>query len=112
MSPILALILFLAIATALPPINYRDIEVVSQEDRRDHLGQFAYRYLFEDGTEITEQGALKRTPDGKDNVLVKKGSYRYMSPEGQEVRVDYIADETGYHAISSSIPQPVQATVR
>lgn len=35
-----------------------------------------------------------------------KGSYQYISPEGQEISVVYTADDTGFHPESDSIPTP------
>lgn len=34
------------------------------------------------------------------------GHYEYISPEGEHIRVDYAADEHGYHPVSDVLPTP------
>ncbi|XP_075167447.1 larval cuticle protein 2-like [Haematobia irritans] len=34
------------------------------------------------------------------------GSYEYITPEGEHVKVDYIADEHGYHPEGAVLPTP------
>jgi hypothetical protein len=45
-----------------------------------------------------------RHKNGKD-ILVKKGYYRFVSPEGLPFRVDYQADENGFRAIGKHLPK-------
>lgn len=54
-------------------------------------------YTTFEGTERQDAGSLVPTADG-DQVLVLRGSYSFTTPEGLRFRVDYTADETGYHA--------------
>uniref|UniRef100_A0A1I8NW26 Uncharacterized protein n=1 Tax=Stomoxys calcitrans TaxID=35570 RepID=A0A1I8NW26_STOCA len=34
------------------------------------------------------------------------GSYEYLTPEGEHIKVDYVADENGYHPESAVLPTP------
>ncbi|XP_005186333.1 larval cuticle protein 2-like [Musca domestica] len=34
------------------------------------------------------------------------GSYEYVSPEGEHIKVTYVADENGYHPESDILPTP------
>ncbi|XP_013110552.1 larval cuticle protein 2-like [Stomoxys calcitrans] len=34
------------------------------------------------------------------------GSYEYVSPEGEHIKVSYVADENGYHPESAVLPTP------
>merc|ERR1711872_21093 len=34
-----------------------------------------------------------------------RGSYSFITPEGEQVNVQYVADETGFHATGSHVPQ-------
>nr|CAD7199171.1 unnamed protein product [Timema douglasi] len=61
-------------------------------------------YLSGDGTTLNEQGALKPTADGTDNVLVKQGSFSYTSPEGIPISLTYVADELGFRPEGSHLP--------
>ncbi|XP_049767909.1 endocuticle structural glycoprotein ABD-4-like [Schistocerca cancellata] len=102
-----ALILFAVVASALPrPDELRPgvVPVLERAEVRDATGQFSLSYLSGDGTHVSEQGALKPTPDGKDFVLVKQGEYQFTSPEGRTIMVKYTADEHGFHPISDAIP--------
>ncbi|XP_014259553.1 larval cuticle protein LCP-17-like [Cimex lectularius] len=71
---------------------------------RDEYGQYFLTYEAGDGTVISEQGVLKPTPDGTDNVLVKQGSYKFTSPEGVPVHLRYTADEYGFHPHGNVLP--------
>ncbi|CAG2058720.1 unnamed protein product [Timema podura] len=65
--------------------------------------------LFSDqnGTTVSEQGRLTLTNEGWESVIVKEGSYSYVSPEGIPVSVSYIADEKGFRATGSHLPNVV-----
>ncbi|XP_047098528.1 endocuticle structural glycoprotein ABD-4-like [Schistocerca piceifrons] len=102
-----ALILFAVAASALPRPDELEpgvVPVLERAEVRDATGQFSLSYLSGDGTHVSEQGALKPTPDGKDFVLVKRGEYQFTAPEGKTINVKYTADEHGFHPISDAIP--------
>lgn len=40
------------------------------------------------------------------NAQVQQGSYTYTSPEGTIITVNYVADETGFHATGDHLPTP------
>merc|ERR1719444_620941 len=44
---------------------------------------------------------------GDDNVMVMRGSYEYIGTDNELYRVDWYADETGFHPTASHIPLPV-----
>merc|ERR1712098_509938 len=43
-----------------------------------------------------------------ENVSVMKGSYDYVGPDGVTYKVDWYADETGFHPTLDHLPQPVE----
>ncbi|XP_039291819.1 larval cuticle protein 65Ag1-like [Nilaparvata lugens] len=106
----LAVVLVVA-AQAAPQLQVRPpVPVIARSEVQDEAGQFSLTYTTADGTQVTKQGVLKPNADGTDNVLVEYGSYRYTSPEGQIVQVEYTADADGFHPKSPSIPiAPVAA---
>lgn len=81
--------------------------VLQRTEIRDEAGQYALSYLTGDGIAVAEQGALKRTLDGTDNVLVKQGSYAYRGTDGRKYEVRYIADENGFQPVGDHLPVDV-----
>ena len=61
-------------------------------------------FANDDGSSRQEVGA----PDAI------RGSYSFVTPEGEQVNVQYHADETGFHATGSHVPQapPMPAHVQ
>lgn len=62
-------------------------------DTRDQSPAGSYHYEFE-----TENGIQAR--EQSDGIQRATGFYEYQSPEGLNVRVDYVADENGFVASS------------
>ncbi|XP_023710693.1 endocuticle structural glycoprotein SgAbd-8-like [Cryptotermes secundus] len=101
------LLLVVAVVLALPvpqEVQKGVIPVLQRTEVRDEVGQFSISYLSGDGTAVSEQGALKPNADGSDNVLVQQGSFSYTSPEGNPIRVTYVADELGFRPEGSHLP--------
>lgn len=69
----------------------------------------SYQTEYETGNNIlaAENGYIRdkseQLPGG---VLVQQGSYSYISPEGEEINVQYTADDKGFHATGAHIPTP------
>nr|WJW74115.1 endocuticle structural glycoprotein Abd-8 [Propylea japonica] len=74
----------------------------------------SYKAAWETGNDIfaQEEGYLKELgpdPDAEGQTLnaqVQQGSYSYTSPDGQNITVHYIADETGFHPTGDHLPTP------
>lgn len=69
-----------------------------------------FSYQVDDGTSQTREGTLVLNDEGDDYVLIQKGSYSYISPEGIKVTVTYTADKEGFKIVESSneVPARVQ----
>jgi len=67
-------------------------------------GNYNFNFANDDGSSRQEVGA----PDAI------RGSYSFVTPEGEQVNVQYHADETGFHATGSHVPQapPMPAHVQ
>jgi hypothetical protein len=63
----------------------------------------SHRYEAESSIAQRETGYTKQ--DQGRNILVKKGFYSFVSPEGLCFRVDYQADENGFRALGRHLPQ-------
>jgi len=82
-------------------------EVVILRSENENNGDGTYRYLYEtsDGTTAQESGYLK--PNGnEDPIQVAQGSYQYYSPEGDLIKLTYIADENGFQPEGDHLPTP------
>lgn len=58
-----------------------------------------FDYALETSNSINE----KASGDAEGNI---HGFYEYVSPEGEHVRVDYVADQYGYHPKGDVLPTP------
>ncbi|CAL8072384.1 unnamed protein product [Orchesella dallaii] len=90
------------------PVGGEEILIIRSESENNADG--TYRYLWEtsDGTQVEESGYLK--PNGNDDpIQVAQGSYQYFSPEGELIRVTYIADENGFQPQGDHLPTPPPA---
>jgi hypothetical protein len=71
---------------------------------------------FETGNGIAaeESGFLKNAGNPETEAQVAQGSSSYTSPEGQHIRLTYVADENGFQPqgahlpTSPPIPEPIQ----
>ena len=43
-----------------------------------------------------------------EDVSVMKGSYDYIGPDGNTYKVEWYADETGFHPTLDHLPKPVE----
>lgn len=68
-----------------------------------------FSYQVDDGTSQTREGTLVLNDEGDDYVLIQKGSYSYISPEGIKVTVTYTADKEGFKIVESSNDVPARA---
>lgn len=73
---------------------------VLRDDSQTPLGA-NYRTAFEldNGVSVDETGS-----EGSVGQAVVEGSYRYIAPNGEEIVVNYRADENGYVATGPQIP--------
>ncbi|XP_071746248.1 uncharacterized protein [Lepeophtheirus salmonis] len=70
-------------------------------------GSSNFDYAFESENGIRQQAVGKTKVIGDTEVVVMKGSYEYVGPDGQTYVVDWYADETGYHPSAPHLPKDV-----
>ncbi|XP_055693213.1 endocuticle structural glycoprotein ABD-5-like [Lutzomyia longipalpis] len=106
MKVIAILVIFASLAAAVPLPDGLEphIPVLERTEVRDEHGQYALSYLTANGIATAEQGALKQSNEG--NVLVRQGSWAYLGPDNVKYIVNYVADENGYRATGSHLPEP------
>lgn len=75
------------------PIIVPENSVVNVIDKDN---QYTHGFSLTDGTKVSEHGHLITTNGGWEYVLAKQGSYEYISPEGNPIKVNWIADDKGF----------------
>lgn len=69
---------------------------------------YCHSHKLSNGIEWFEVGDLKELKDpetGKPSpVIVQQGEFVYTSPEGQQIRTSYIADENGFQPQGAHLP--------
>jgi len=86
---------FVHTAPQTQPARQSRFEVVSERFHQDPNLEYSFEQQFQTGEKFNEDGTLKNV-SGMD-VIVTKGSYTIINPDGSETIVNYTADETGFH---------------
>ncbi|XP_061401383.1 cuticular protein 47Eg-like [Musca vetustissima] len=76
---------------------------VIRSDAEVNVDSFKYAYEFDNSIKAQQEGKLA----GEDTWIVN-GQYSYTSPEGEQVSLQYTADENGFHvdAANPLLPTP------
>ncbi|XP_025154699.1 endocuticle structural protein SgAbd-6 isoform X1 [Harpegnathos saltator] len=97
-TPSSILVIWALVAGVLAaPQNPNEITVVKQEEV-NNIGVGGYHFSYEqsDGQKREETAELKN--EGTDNEAMSVvGSFSFIAPDGHTYRVEYTADETGFH---------------
>ncbi|XP_063697512.1 endocuticle structural glycoprotein ABD-4-like [Culicoides brevitarsis] len=72
-------------------------------------GSYTYAYETGNGIQASAQGTVKRIED--EDVVVATGEYSYTDPEGNLIRVTYIADENGFQPQGDHLPQAPEVPI-
>ncbi|KAK3875253.1 hypothetical protein Pcinc_019852 [Petrolisthes cinctipes] len=76
----------------------RNTATIVQDDRTQNAyGEYSFTYETSDGTYRQESGAQN---DGQ----TSKGGWRYSSPEGRQVEINFVADQGGYQPSGNVLP--------
>lgn len=71
------------------------VQTVRSVNNINENGQYEWAYETDSGTAVQETGVGGQSA---------QGSMRWISPEGQQIKITYTADENGYHPSGSAIP--------
>lgn len=69
-------------------------------------GNYNYQYETENGIHAEENGS------GDDSSKTTRGGYSYISPEGEKISIEYVADGEGYHPVGSHVPEIPEAILK
>ncbi|XP_073848970.1 cuticular protein 47Eg-like [Musca autumnalis] len=94
---------FIVFACVLAVVAANEEANVLRNDAEVNVDSFRYAYEFDNSIKAQQEGSLV----GEDKWVVK-GEHSYTSPEGEQVSLQYTADETGYHvdAANPLLPTP------
>ena len=66
-------------------------------------GSFSHGFNSSDGTSVETVGEQRKIGDGIGTVM--RGSYFYIAPNGQKMKITWVADETGFKAFGPLVPE-------
>lgn len=78
------------------------IPILRQDSDINPDGSYSYAYETGNGIQASEQGTLKRVEE--EEAIAATGEYSYTDPDGNLVRVSYIADENGFQPTGDHLP--------
>ncbi|XP_034250062.1 pupal cuticle protein 36-like isoform X2 [Thrips palmi] len=82
-------------------------QILEQQYEMQQPGGYQYSYKTSNGIEAVERAALKA-----EDAEQVEGTYSWVAPSGEKFSVEYVADETGYHAKGAHIPEIPVAIAR
>ena len=95
----------MALAVAAPQNRNQQEVVIVRELPHNNIGLDNYQYSYElsDGQQKEESAELRNA--GTDaEALVVRGSFSWVDADGQQHRIDYTADENGFHPVGADVP--------
>lgn len=97
------IVLFACIAVALADVSHLD--TVVRFDSVVNPDSYNYAYETSKGIRAEESGVLKNA-GSEQEAIEATGSFSYTSPEGENIAVQYVANELGFQPTGDHIPQP------
>ncbi|XP_037072273.1 uncharacterized protein LOC119093424 [Pollicipes pollicipes] len=79
-----------------------DVGILRSDFDMSEDGSFQYGFESTDGTVVDAAGEQRQI--GNSAGIVMRGSYSYVSPEGNNIAISWVADESGFRAEGDSIP--------
>ncbi|XP_044743446.1 endocuticle structural glycoprotein SgAbd-5-like [Chrysoperla carnea] len=73
----------------------KDTYITRLENNNIGIGPWSWAFETSDGTAAQEAGTIEN--EGKDDEAISvRGSYQYVNPDGELIRVTWIADRNGF----------------
>ncbi|KAL4704811.1 hypothetical protein ACJJTC_003523 [Scirpophaga incertulas] len=104
------LVLAAAVALAAADVSHlqrsdKDAQILKQELDVDVEGRYHWALETDNGISANENGELKN-PTGENPAQVAQGEAQWTSPEGEVIKLQYVADENGFQPQGSHLPTP------
>lgn len=88
-------IVFVAALAYAAPQKPSDAVIVKQESNNIGVGPWSWGFETSDGTAAQEAGTIEN--EGTDDEAISvRGSFQYVNPDGELIRVNWIADRNGF----------------
>ncbi|XP_018323071.1 pupal cuticle protein 20-like [Agrilus planipennis] len=81
------------------------VPILRFENNNDGNGNYNYAYETGDGIQAQEQGYLKNA-GSPNEAETAQGSFSYTAPDGQQISLQYVADENGFQPSGAHLPTP------
>ncbi|XP_026750982.1 larval cuticle protein LCP-22-like [Galleria mellonella] len=87
--------------------NDQTANIIRYDNDINPDGSYSYAFETDNGIAAQEQGT-PRDFGGNPPIIpdVAQGSFSWVSPEGEQVSISYVADENGYQPQGNAIPTP------
>lgn len=85
--------------------GHEPIPILRQIQEINPDGSYNYAYETGNGIAAEEQGYVKNRGQ-EDEAQVVQGQFQYQTPEGEFVRLVYVADENGFRPQGDHLPTP------
>ncbi|KAI5631618.1 insect cuticle protein domain-containing protein [Phthorimaea operculella] len=82
------------------------IPIIRQEQNINPDGSYNWSYETGNGIQAEEQGYVKNQGVPEQEAQVAQGQYSYTAPDGQQIQLQYIADENGFQPQGAHLPTP------
>ncbi|KAG4077034.1 hypothetical protein HA402_016021 [Bradysia odoriphaga] len=108
MKYIVLLAAFAGCSFAAPQVQptTEPIPILKQEQEINFDGSYKWAYETGNGIAAEEQGFLKNAGVPDAEAQVAQGQFSYTAPDGQVIRLQYIADENGFQPQGEHLPTP------
>ncbi|EEB20084.1 Endocuticle structural glycoprotein SgAbd-2, putative [Pediculus humanus corporis] len=106
MTPILLVVAFAALSAAAPQLQPTQPPVPILRAETNHNLDGSYNFQYETANQISasEQGAVKNPGTDAESLAVQ-GTFSYVDLDGNQITVNYVADENGFRADGAHLPQ-------
>ncbi|GBP80372.1 hypothetical protein EVAR_62275_1 [Eumeta japonica] len=100
--------LALVAAASAAPADVKEVKILRYENDQKPDGSYNLAVETDDGSARQEEGTVKEVVDEENKphaVVVVRGSYKFLAPDGTPVEITYTADENGFQAQGEAIPK-------
>uniref|UniRef100_A0A1B0BW07 Uncharacterized protein n=1 Tax=Glossina palpalis gambiensis TaxID=67801 RepID=A0A1B0BW07_9MUSC len=94
------------------PTKEPKIVTILESDAQHKLdGSYSFHYRGADGS-FREEIAVVKNPGTKQAYLEVSGAYSFIDADGEEITVNYKADNRGFVPVGSNIPETISVSAK